>query len=348
MNKIIDLRSDTVTLPTKEMREAMKNAELGDDVFQEDPTVNKLEDLAAQKLGMERALLVTSGTQGNVIAITTHTNRGQEVIVEAKSHIYNYEVGAMGVIAHTLPRVIDGEKGFLPPEQIEKAIRSEDVHAPRTGLICVEDTHNMEGGVIITPQQLQSIKKVADQHNIPVYLDGARIFNAAVALDTDVKEFTQHVDSMMVCLSKGLSAPVGSILAGSKEFIHEARRIRKMLGGGMRQAGIIAAPGIVALEKMIPRLAEDHRNAHILAELLNAIDGIHVDMDDVQTNIVMAKVDGLPVSPETFVERMADQGIKFLALPYFPTKVRLVTHRGITKEDVEYVAEQIRTTVQTL
>lgn len=344
--KVVDLRSDTVTLPTKEMREAMRNAELGDDVFREDPTVNKLEKIAAEQVGMENALLVTSGTQGNITALTCHTERGEEVILEEKSHIYNYEVGAMAVIADLLPRPLRGKRGLLQPSQVRQVIREEDVHAPNTGLLCLENTHNMAGGVAFSPEQIAKVSAVADKYNFPVHLDGARIFNAAITLDRDVKEFTKHVDSLMVCLSKGLSAPVGSILAGSESFIEKARKVRKMLGGGMRQAGIIAAPGIIALEKMVERLEHDHKNAQLLAEELKQLPGIAINMRRVQTNIVIADVGGLAATPQEFSQQMEKEGIKFLPLSTYPSHIRFVTHRGITEEDIRYTIQKIRERVE--
>lgn len=345
-DRVMDLRSDTVTLPTEEMRHAMQDAELGDDVYGEDPTVNQLEKMAAQKLGMEQALLVTSGTQGNIAALLSHTERGDEVILGEASHTFNYEVSAISVIGGLLPRPLKEYEGIFKPSQVRQAIRGGGVHHSKTGLICVENTHNMAGGIVIPPQKIQEIKNIAENYEIPVHLDGARIFNATIALGVDIREFTRHVDSIMFCLSKGLSAPVGSILAGSREFIEKARKARKMLGGGMRQAGIIAAPGIVALEKMIGRLEEDHENAKLLANKLNKIQGIDINMDRVQTNIVLADVSSLPMSPKELAQRMDKQGIKFLPLELHPSYVRLVTHRGIKREDVVYVVRKIRETIK--
>jgi len=291
--KRIDLRSDTVTLPTEEMMKAIESAELGDDVYEEDQTVNRLQELAAKKTGKEAALLVTSGTQANLVSQLALTQRGQEIIVERDCHMYYYEVGGMSAIAGLIPRTIEGTMGYLEPEKIEREIREKDIHYPPTGLICLENTHNRAGGTVITPKQMEAVHNLAKSHGLPLYVDGARIFNAAVALHTDVKNF--RCDAMMFCLSKGLSAPIGSLICGSNEFIERARKLRKMLGGGMRQAGIIAACGIVAIEKMVDRLADDHRNAMILAEELNAMDGISVDMSRVQTNMVYFDVSGLGV-----------------------------------------------------
>ena len=329
----IDLRSDTVTLPTEEMLEAIRNAELGDDVYGEDPTVNQLEEMAAEKMGKEAAMLVPSGTMANLISLMANTRRGDSVILGVDSHIYRYEVGGVSVIADLLPILVKEKMGFMDPAEIEAAIQPVDLYRAPTTLICIENTHNRAGGVVITPQQIEQIRRVADEHNLRLYMDGARIFNAAVALKVDVKEFTRHVDNLMFCLSKGLSCPIGSIVVGSREFIDRARKIRKMLGGGMRQAGIIAAPGIIALEKMIDRLEEDHRNARLLAEGLAKIDGLKVDLRTVQTNIVMCDVDGLGVSAETFVERLKARGVLINSIS--SSRVRFVTHRGIESGDIK-------------
>jgi threonine aldolase len=242
------------------MREAMNNAEVGDDVYQEDPTVNRLEELAAKKLGKEAALFVPSGTMGNLIAVLTHCQRGDEIILERDSHIYYYEVGGISAVAGVIPRLIAGDRGILNPQDIRGELRDENLHYPMTTLICLENTHNRAGGTIIPLKVTEEICQLAHQRNIAVHLDGARIFNAAIALDVEPALLTKDVESVMFCLSKGLSAPVGSILAGSKKFIKRARKDRKMLGGGMRQAGILAAAGIIAIENMVERLGEDFGN----------------------------------------------------------------------------------------
>jgi threonine aldolase len=331
--EIIDLRSDTVTLPTEEMLEAIRHAELGDDVFREDPTVNRLEALAAEKMGKEAALLVTSGTQANLAALMSNTKRGDLVILESESHIYWYEVGGISMIAGLLPWPVKSSFGAPTTEDIEAAIRPRDIHFPEPALVCLENTHNRHGGTIITPSQIKAVSGVAQAHGLKLYLDGARIFNAAVALGVDVKEFTRHVDNLMFSLSKGLCCPVGSLLVGTQEFIEKARKIRKLLGGGMRQAGIIAAPGIVALETMIDRLAEDHQNARRLAEGIARLGGIQIDLSRVQTNIVCFDISGLGVSANEFLLRLKANGV--LALAMGKHKVRLVTHRGIGREHVE-------------
>jgi len=338
--KKIDLRSDTVTLPTDEMREAMKNAEVGDDVYKEDPTINRLEDLAAKKLKKEAALFVSSGTMGNLIAILTHCQRGDEVILEMDSHIYYYEVGGMSAVAGVIPRLIVGDKGILNPQDIEKAFREENIQYPKTTLICLENTHNRAGGTIIPLEVTEEICQLAHQRNIQVHLDGARIFNAAIALNIKPALLAKNVDSVMFCLSKGLSAPVGSILAGSKEFIQRARKNRKMLGGGMRQAGILAAAGIIALENMVERLEEDHKNARILGEGLADISGIKIDLETIQTNMVYFDLNESGMDTYQFLPKLAEYNI--LGSPRPPTKVRLVTHYGINKDDIYTTIEVIR------
>ncbi len=332
--KIVDLRSDTVTLPTKEMLEAIRNAKLGDDVYGEDPTVNELEELSAEKMGKEAALLVTSGTQANLTSVMAQTNRGDEVILEADAHIYHYEVGGISALAGVVPKLIPGCMGALNPEDVERAIKDENIHNPKTTLVCIENTHNRAGGTIISPEQIETLSKITKTRNLKLYMDGARIFNAAVAMGRDVKDFTRHVDSLMFCLSKSLSAPVGSVIVGSHAFISKARKIRKMLGGGMRQAGIIAAPGIVALKKMVDRLAEDHKNARILAEGLAKFEGINIKLDTVQTNIVKFDISGLSLSPKEFLSKLQENGVK--ASGYGGSIMRMVTHRHIKKEDIEY------------
>jgi threonine aldolase len=285
---IIDLRSDTVTHPTPEMRKAMSEAEVGDDVYGEDPTVNRLEFMAAQKTGKEAALFTTSGTQSNLISVLSHTQRGNEIILGDQSHIFWYEVGGAsaigGVVLHTLP---NDKTGQIDVNEIENAIRGNNLHYPETSLVCLENTHNRCGGSILSVAYTENICEVAHKHALKVHLDGARIFNAAVALGVDAKILSKSVDSVSFCLSKGLSAPVGSLLCGNKTFVDRARKYRKMLGGGMRQAGILAAAGIVALNTMIDRLAEDHTNAKRLYQGLASIRGIIPAQDNVPTNIVM-------------------------------------------------------------
>lgn len=332
--RTIDLRSDTVTLPSDEMREAMHSALLGDDVFSEDPTVNRLQKIAAELMGKEAALLVASGTMGNLVCVLTHCARGEEVILGDKSHIFLNEAGSMsavgGIHPHTVPNHRDGTIGL---EEIEAAIRGDNEHWPRTRLICLENTHNRCYGAVLTPEYIDRVASLAQSHGLLVHLDGARIFNASVALNIDVKEFTRHVDSVSFCLSKGLSAPIGSVVCGSREFIAEARRKRKVLGGGMRQAGIIAAPGIVAVEKMVSRLKEDHENARRLAEGIAKISGLSIELDRVQTNIVYFDLVDERFSPDELVACFDKKGIRFLRTG--TSRFRMVTHYGINSEDID-------------
>jgi len=330
---IIDLRSDTVTKPTEEMRKAMYEAEVGDDVYGEDPTVTKLEDLAAEMLGMEKALFVTSGTQGNQIAVLTHTHPGEEIILEQESHIFYYEAGAVAALAGVQTRTIPGINGEMPINKVKEAIRGTDIHLPRTSLITLENTHNRAGGTILSLEYMQNLAKLANNFQVPIHLDGARLFNAAVALNIPAKEITKYVDTVQVCLSKGLSAPIGSILAGSKEFVELARKWRKRLGGGMRQAGIIAAAGIVSLTKMVERLKEDHENARILAEGLANINPLIIDLHKVQTNIVLIDVSKTGKLATEWVQILKENGI--LTGAFSDQLIRLVTHREISKKDID-------------
>lgn len=332
----IDLRSDTVTLPTFEMLEAMRSAELGDDVYGEDPTVNRLEELAAEKMGKEAALLTTSGTQANLVSVLSQTKRGDEVILEPESHMYYYEVGALSVLGGLIPRLVRGNMGVIAPADIEKALRPTDIHFPPTSLVCIENTHSRAGGAMWTPSQSKAVYDLAKSRGLNFHLDGARIFNAAVAQNLDPREFTRNADSLMFCLSKGLSAPIGSMAVGDHDFIVRARKYRKMLGGGMRQAGIIAAAGIIAIETMVPRLRDDHANAKMLAEGLEKL-GVPVNPSDVHTNILIYDVSALGVTPATWISKMGEYGIKFGAVD--STRVRMVTHRGVEKKDIEYVLD---------
>ena len=336
--KRIDLRSDTVTLPTKEMLQAILQAPLGDDVYQEDPTVNKLEDLAAAKLGKEDALLVTSGTQGNLVALLSHTQKGDEVIMEASSHTYRAEAGGMAIVGSLMSNPIEGKMGVLDPRDVERAIKPKNIHYPPTTLITIENTHNAAGGTCWKPSQIQAIKEVAERHDMAVHMDGARVFNAAVALNIDVKKLTKHVDSVMFCLSKGLSAPIGSLVVGDEAFVEKARKWRKVLGGGMRQAGVIAAPGIIALEKMVGRLKEDHENARVLAEGLARIPGVSINLETVQTNIVRYDIAGLGMDSKQYVSRLSKYGIMTSGSD---TRIRMVTHRMISREDITYTLSVI-------
>lgn len=341
----IDLRSDTVTQPTEEMRRAMAAAPVGDDVYGEDPTVRELEELGAHMVGKEAALFVPSGTMGNQVSILTHTRRGDEVIVDSNSHIFMYEVGAAAVLSGVQLRTVCGEQGYLSPSQIQLAIRDSDIHAPVSRLLCLENTHNRAGGTAVSPSAMSEMASVAHRHNMAVHLDGARIFNAAAALNVAATDIAKDCDSVMFCLSKGLAAPVGSLLAGSRDFVARARKNRKMLGGGMRQAGILAAAGIVALTKMVGRLVEDHENAKTLAKGLLEIPGLHLDLATVQTNIVVFDASGLGIGPDRFVASLAESGV--LAVP-FGTRVRMVTHKDVSRDDVQRALSAVRAMVTAL
>ncbi len=334
--EIVDLRSDTVTKPTSEMRDAMFRAEVGDDVYGEDPTVIELEKLGARMTGKAAGLFVASGTMGNQVAVMAHTQRGDEVICEAESHIYYYEVAGMAVLSGVQARTLPSVKGILSAETIEAAIRPQDVHQPRSALICLENTHNRAGGTCYPLDTLASIRKLADRRKIPVHIDGARLFNAAVAQGVKVDKIAQYADSVQFCLSKGLAAPVGSLLVGSEEFIVKARRYRKMLGGGMRQAGVIAAAGIVGLQSMVERLAEDHANAKLLAEAL-ATAGFAVDLSTVQTNIVIFDVSRTGLKAAEFVTKLRKAGV--LAGAFGEYRIRMVTHHGITASEIGKVVD---------
>jgi threonine aldolase len=328
MPKVIDLRSDTVTKPTPAMRRAMAQADVGDDVFGEDPTVNRLQERAAELFGREAALFVPSGTMGNQIAIKVHTQPGDEVILEEASHIFNSEMAMMAAFSGVIPRPIPSERGWLRWEQIESAIRPNVYYYAQTRLICLENTHNFKGGSIYPLEWAREIIEKAHERGLKVHLDGARIFNAAVATGRSVKELTEGFDSVMFCLSKGLGAPVGSMLVGSAEFIEKARRVRKMLGGGMRQVGILAAAGLYALEHHIERLAEDHENAQILAQALREIP--EVWLEPVETNIIIFELTKTPA--EKLITELKKRNI--LALAIGPRRVRLVTHLDVSRADV--------------
>jgi threonine aldolase len=337
--RLIDLRSDTLTMPTPEMRRAMAEAELGDDVFHEDPTVNRLEALAAERMGKEAAVLVTSGTQGNLVGVVSHTQRGDEVICGDQSHVFHYEVAGCAVVGSIQLRTVPNVNGMLDPEAVRSAIRPADIHNPRTAVVCLENTHNRNGGVALTPEQTASVAAVAHERGIPVHLDGARVFNAAVALGVEVRRLTAPVDSVTFCLSKGLAAPVGSVLCGSKEYIQVARKYRKLLGGGMREAGVIAAAGVVALTTMVERLAEDHANARRLAGGLAEIPGIEIDPGSVQTNLVFFDVTA-PLGAPGLVAGLRERGVSCMV--NYGRRIRMVTHYGIERSDIEHTLRAIQ------
>jgi threonine aldolase len=325
---MIDLRSDTVTLPNEEMREAARDADVGDDVYREDPTVNDLEAQMADVLGTEAALFVPSGTMGNQIAARTHTERGQEVLCERESHVYKWELAGLAQHAETQPRTIDGdERGVVTPEQVRAGYVAEDGHRPGTGLLTLENTHNSKGGRAIAPSAIAAAAEAAHDLEVPVHLDGARLFNAAAAHDCPAAEFVEPVDTVMCCLSKGLGAPVGSMLAGSEGFVERARRVRKLMGGGLRQAGIVAAPGLRALENR-DRLGEDHDRARRLAAGLDAIDGLAAA--DPETNIVVAETDA---PAEDVVAACEDEGVGCVAFGDY--RVRFCTHWDVDDDDID-------------
>jgi threonine aldolase len=332
---MIDLRSDTVTQPTPAMREAIFRAEVGDDVMGEDPTVQRLEEMAAERLGKPAALFVASGTMGNLVAIMAQCQRGDEVILGDKAHSYLYEAGGMAVLGGIHPRPLPNQPdGTVPLDQIEAAVRPDNAHFPRSRLIALENTHNRCGGAVIPADYFVAVRDVADRHGLKVHLDGARLFNATVALGVDPSEITQHVDSVTFCLSKGLSAPVGSLVCGDMDFIYHAHRVRKVLGGAMRQAGIIAAAGIVALEQMVDRMAEDHSRARRLAEGIAAIPGFVVDLERVQTNIV--NFDLASTARLSGPEVVAQLRNRDVLLVYSADRgFRAVTHCWIDDGDIE-------------
>ena len=337
--KNVDLRSDTVTHPTEAMRLAMYQAEVGDDVFGEDPTVNRLEALAAKKMGKEAALFTTSGTMSNLVAVLTHTRHGNEIILGSEAHIFLNEVGGAAALGGVMMRTVSNDaNGRLPLVDIEMAVRDKNIHYPETTLLCLENTQNRCGGAVLTPEYTDSVVQLAHRHGIKVHLDGARIFNAAVALGVQAVELTAGVDSVGFCLSKGLSAPIGSVLCGSKEFIERARKKRKMLGGGMRQTGVIAAAGIVALETMIDRLAEDHANARKLAAGLAQIRGITLAQEKVPTNIVIFDLaQSFPVAE--FITKLDSHAVKVIR--FGSHTLRAVTHRMVSADDIDYALSQI-------
>jgi threonine aldolase len=345
VHDIVDLRSDTLTLPTPEMREAMARAEVGDDVWGEDPTVQRLEVTAAARLGKDAGLFVASGTMGNLVSVVAHTQAGQEVVLDLDSHIYNYEVAGGTIVGHVQMRPVKTERGFLTPEQVQESLRPANIHIPPTGLVCLENTHNRHGGTCCTPEEITAVASVAHGAGVPVHIDGARLFNAAIALKRDPREFAQPVDSVTFCLSKGLGAPVGSVVCGSAAFVERARRVRKMVGGGMRQAGILAAAGLISLERMVDRLAEDHVHARTLAEAVAAMPGLAVDLASVQTNIVIIRIDRgdratSRAAAEELVKGCAARKVKIHAMG--PTAIRCVTHKDVDAEDIRRAVAAFR------
>jgi threonine aldolase len=339
IHHVIDLRSDTLSLPTDEMIHSIRTAKLGDDSRDGDPTVMELEELAAQMLGKETAVLTPSGTMSNLIAMRTHTEPGGAAIVEQSAHLYGLEFGGIAAACGLLVLPVPGNLGAMQVESLKIAAARAGAGFPSRGMVCLENTHNTAGGTVISPEHTDLCCEIAHANGLPVHLDGARIFNAAIALGVDARVLTRSVDSVSVCLSKGLSAPVGSLLAGSRSFIERARKIRRTFGGAMRQAGIIAAPGLVALRCMIPRLAEDHENARVLATGLARIPGLAINLESVQTDIVNVDVKGLGMDAATFAKHLDARGVR--GLPGMGSMIRFVTYRNISRADVERAAEVV-------
>jgi threonine aldolase len=346
--RLIDLRSDTVTRPTPAMRRAMAEAEVGDDVYGEDPTVNRLQERAAELFGKEAALFVPTGSMGNQIAVKLHTRPGEEVVIEERGHIYNYEMAAMAAVSGALARPVrsgDGS-GVLRWEEVRAAVHANDApyYVARTGLVALENSHNLAGGNVMSRERTGEICDGAHSLGLPVHLDGARIFNAAAALGETVAALASPADSVMFCLSKGLGAPVGSMLLGTRAFIEEARRWRKLLGGGMRQAGVLAAAGLVALDETPPRLAEDHANARRLAEGVAELPGVGVDPARVRTNIVLFDVTGTGLAPAEIRERVrVSHGV---LCSDFGDSIRMVTHYDVTRAEVEVALDALRQVIK--
>ncbi|MBI4595228.1 MAG: low-specificity L-threonine aldolase [Candidatus Tectomicrobia bacterium] len=340
MKKLIDLRSDTVTKPSPQMRRAMAEAEVGDDVFGEDPTVNRLQEKVAGMLGFEAALFVPSGSMANQIAIKSHTQPGDEIIMERYSHAFNFESGALAALSGVQAHLLDGKRGIIEPDQVRKAIRPDNHHFAPSRLIWLENTHNRGGGSIFPLPLIAEIREIAKKNGLAMHLDGARLFNACVAKKVAPKEYTGYFDSTSICLSKGLGAPVGSVMAGSKEFIHKAHRYRKMFGGGMRQAGILAAAGLYALENNIDRLAEDHDKAQRLARGLQDLPYLEVRIEDVDTNMIYLEWVSTKRPLESFLKALKEAGVLINATG--PTTMRTVTHLDVYQEDIEDAVEIIK------
>jgi len=336
----INLRSDTQTLPTAAMLEAIARAPLGDDTYGEDPTVARFEAMAAAAMGKPAAMLAISGHMANLIALMVHAQAGDEVILDAESHVFHYEVGSLASVAHLMPMPVPSHAGMLDPDELAAAIREPDLHYPRPRLLCLENTHNRSGGRVIPLALHRKLCAVARARGLAIHLDGARIFNAAIAAGVAVPEYTRDVDSVMFALTKGLSCPLGSVLAGEQAFIDQARVVRRRIGGGMRQAGILAATGIVALETMVDRLAEDHANARVLAEGIVGIPGLEVDLAKVETNMVYVDHSGTGLSTNAMVERLAAHGVIVSNRP--PKHIRLVTNRHHDRASIDEALVRIR------
>ncbi len=339
----IDLRSDTVTKPSQAMREAMASAEVGDDVYGEDPTVNRLQEMVASMLGKEAALFVPSGVMANQIALKVHTQPGDEVITESGAHIFNYETGAAAFISNVQIHPIEGKRGVITADQIPAAVRSPVYYNPKTRLICLENTHNRAGGTIYPIEEIKKVSTLARSSEISMHLDGARLWNAWMATGIHPKEYGQWFDSVSVCFSKGLGAPVGSALAGTKNFVDGARKVRKILGGGMRQAGILAAAGIYAMQNNVERLREDHAKARFFAEQLNSLPGFAIDMESVQTNIVIIDIAKTGKTPGQITAIL--RALHVLLSEMTHTTIRAVMHLGVSKDEVARAVEIIKTSL---
>ncbi|MBL8852155.1 MAG: aminotransferase class I/II-fold pyridoxal phosphate-dependent enzyme [Planctomycetaceae bacterium] len=341
---VINIRSDTQTLPTDAMLQAMATAPLGDDTYDEDPTVQKLEAMAAERLGMEAAMLVISGNMANLCALMSHARPGDEVLLDPESHIYFYESGGLASVAGLMPMSVPSERGMMQPDDLRAAVRKRNIHHPTPRLFCLENTHNRSGGRVVPLKLHQELCAAARENGLAIHLDGARIFNAAIAADVPVTDYTRDVDSIMFCLSKGLSCPLGSVLCGRRDFIEQAQWVRKRLGGGMRQAGVIAAAGIVALEQMVDRLAEDHEHARLLARALAEIPGLNVDLGSVETNMVNVDHSETGLSTGDFLERLKSVGILAGGRP--PRQIRFVANRHHTRETMREIARRVEIVVR--
>jgi threonine aldolase len=343
-DKVVDLRSDTITLPTPEMRHAMATAEVGDDFLGEDPTARRLEERVNGLFGAEASVYVPSGRMANVVALQALTQPGDEVLCTRNAHFVHYEGAMLAAVCGAQPRPLPDRRGVLDPEEVALAVRPPLDHVPRTSVVAVENTHNQEGGAVYPIDDLRALRKVADEQGLSIYLDGARLFNASVASGVPVSEYRALTDGLMFSFSKGLGAPVGSMVVGAEPFIARARRFRKLHGGGMRQVGILAAACLVALDTMIDRLADDHVQARRLAEGIAALRDDAVDVDHVETNIVMVRTRPLGFTPEAFAEEMGRRGVKFFT--FGPGTVRMVTHKEVSAEDIEVAVERIGAAVR--
>lgn len=340
MNKIIDLRSDTVTHPTEAMRKAMYNAKIGDDIMREDPTVIELEEMVAKMLGKESGLFVSSGTMANQLAVMSFTNRGEEVLLADNSHMFNLEVGGLAVLSQVQTRTFPMKNGLYDIRHIEGLIQEEGIQRAKTGLICIENTNDLNAGLVIPKNNIDMVCKLGKDNNIPVYMDGARLFNAEIASGVSAKDIVENVDAVMITLTKGLAAPFGAVLVGSNKFIEKARWFKQRIGGGFRQAGFMAAPGIVALKTMMPQLSIDHKNAKLLGNLLKDSNNLTVNTENIHTNILTGKINDKLFTIDEFLERLYQNGIK--AKRISDISFRMVLHYGIGEEDVNYVANKVK------